>query len=75
MSGNEFKLPDDLGWKCNDAVHKCIADWLGKVARAQKGYDYDSTEDFKLYMEVAIAELSDDVYAIIKQYQKKVKKS
>lgn len=75
MSGNEFKLPDDLGWECNDKVHTCIAAWLTKVARHQAKQNFEGGDEFLLYMEVAIAELSDDVYAIIKQYQTKVKKS
>lgn len=71
MSGNAFSLPDDLGWQANDEVHKTIADWLIKTGRIQEKRNFVVGGEFRMFMEVAIAELSDDVYTIIKKYQGK----
>lgn len=69
MSGNEFTLPDDLGWECNDEVSKIIADWLTRIGKDREKKNYATGNEFKLYIGVAIAELSDDVYSVIKKYQ------
>jgi hypothetical protein len=71
MSGHEFMLPDELGWTCSDEVHKCIANWLTKVGKEREKRDWTVGNEFRMFMEVAIAELSDDVYSIIKNHQTK----
>lgn len=73
MAEHEFLLPDELGWECNDEVHKAIEDWLTMVAKNREKNGYKIGNEFRLFMTVAIAELSDDVYAIIKKYQVKEK--
>lgn len=64
MAKNQFLLPDDLGWKCNDDISKYIDTWARKVPKV---YDYG-------VWQVSKAELMDNIYAIIKRYQIKVSK-
>lgn len=71
MAKNEFLLPNELGWQCNDEVAKAIANWLTTVAHHRQKEDWSVGPDFKMFMDVAIAELSDNVYAIIKKYQER----
>jgi uncharacterized protein YegP (UPF0339 family) len=70
MAKNEFLLPDDLGWACNDEVHKVIADWLQKVSKYWNKQGAPVGNELQMFMTVAIAELSDDVYSVIKKYTK-----
>lgn len=75
MSGHDFNLPDDLGWACNDEVHKAIADWLTRIGKLREKRGWTTGNEFRMFMEVAIAELSDDIYAIIKKFERKGVKS
>ncbi len=61
---NDFKLPDELGWEANDAIRKVIFEWLHEVTTGKPMTSM-------VMMDVAVAQLSDDVYAAIKKYQKK----
>lgn len=71
MSGHEFLLPDELGWKCNDELNQLLEDWSKKMSGYAK--DAGTFGEFKQLMEVGKAELIDDFYAIIKKYQAKIK--
>lgn len=61
MAGNEFSLPDDLGWECNDELQKCIDVWAVKAIPI--------LELGAVPPGIIKAELIDDMYAIIKKYQ------
>lgn len=61
MAGNEFLLPNELGWDCNDEMRTRIEKFVKSIK--------DGLPPFVL--EAAQAELSDDLYAIIKKYQEK----
>ena len=61
MAKNDFLLPDELGWECNDKISKYIDEWVKNLTKHQ------STP---WVWPVAKAELMDNVYAIIKEYQK-----
>lgn len=65
MAGNEFNLPDDLGWECNDKISQHIDDWLDNVAK----YILKDGRVDKAMWQVAKAELMDDIYSIVKEYQ------
>lgn len=66
---NDFLLLSELGEACSYEVQSIIHDWLDVVSR-----DSIITEatgaHFRILMTIAIAELSDEVYAVIKKYQK-----
>lgn len=71
MAKHEFMLPDELGWACNDEVHAVIKNWLTSIAKNREKGGYTVGNEFAMFMGVAIAQLSDDVYATIKKYQEK----
>ena len=60
---NDFLLPDELGWECNDEINKVFKQHISKLMK------YDKTSPWML--DVLIANIMDDMYAIIKKYQKK----
>lgn len=65
---NDFLLPNELGWECNDKISKEIDTLLYHF---QKRLNKDTPEeDVVMYWEVLKAQLMDNVYAIIKEYQK-----
>lgn len=64
---NQFLLPDELGWECNDKISKLIDEWTEYIATFVKKYP-ESNYNFGLW-QVAKAQLMDDMYAVIKQYQ------
>lgn len=59
----EFLLPDDIGWRCNDEISDYIDKWARKLPKV---IDYGTWQ-------VAKGELMDNIYALIKKYQKKDK--
>lgn len=61
MAGNEFLVPNELGWDCNDEMRARTEKFLESL---EKGLN-------PIVLEAAKAELSDDLYAIIKKYQEK----
>lgn len=78
MAGNEFLLPNELGWDCNDEIKARINSWLAACSVRQSDIMSDIRvsqetryETLKTFNEVANAELADDIYAIIKKYQEK----
>lgn len=67
MAGNQFLLPDELGWECNDEISACVDKWVNQISDA---VDSAASSDTKRTVwSVAKAELMDDIYAIIKKYQ------
>jgi hypothetical protein len=64
MQRNDFLLPDELGWECNDEISNAIDLWAKDCDRA----DPERT-DSKMLWGVAKAQLMDNIYAIIKKYQ------
>lgn len=66
MGGNDFKLPDQLGWECNDEISKYLDRWMSKTAETT--VKSDGKIDMVIW-QVAKAELMDDVFAIITKYQ------
>lgn len=71
--GNQFLLPDELGWECNDKVSKLIDKWFNSfVELASKlGKDILDKNEVNMLWEVGKAELMDNMYAVIKKYQTK----
>lgn len=68
MKKNEFLLPDELGWACNDEISGLMKKKLFKIAQLAERNSDDSSN--YMLLEVGIAEIIDDMYAIIKKYQK-----
>lgn len=64
MPHNDFLLPDDLGWECNDEVSRLIDAWATNLDR-----DGQFTPGVPVLWSVAKAELMDDIYDIIRKYQ------
>lgn len=66
---HEFLLPDELGWECNDEISKMMHEKFKEFANLSTEMVVDG-----VMLSVLIAELTDEMYAIIKKYQsKKVK--
>lgn len=67
MPGNDFSLPSDLGWKCNDEISDLIDEWsdnLAKIAKVDDDINFN-----KGLWQVAKAQLMDNIYTVIKKYQ------
>jgi hypothetical protein len=64
---NEFLLPDELGWQCNDEISDYIDTWIKNFIKHSK--DSDTQRELYILMEISKAELMDNIYAIIKKYQ------
>lgn len=67
MNSNEFLLPDELGWEANDELNALIKK---KIERLQELNEtkIDGVRA-SIHIDVFIAELIDDIYAVIKKYQ------
>lgn len=57
---NEFLLPNELGWVCNDKLQEYVKGWYARTEVLTKE---------GVPLTVSTAELIDNVYAIIKKYQ------
>lgn len=64
---NEFLLPDELGWECNDKISEYIDEWAKTYVSFMKKTGDDNTA----LWEISKAQLMDNIYAIIKKYQEK----
>jgi hypothetical protein len=63
MSGNGYLLPTDLGWECNDEINAKFKEILHQWdVGIKKG-------DTIFITDVLIAQIMDEMYAIIKKYQ------
>ena len=62
---HEFLLPDELGWECNDEISAKIDEWMANAIH----HLVKAGDGRKELWEVAKAQLTDDIYAIIKKYQ------
>lgn len=67
MSKNDFLLPDELGWDCNDELNALVKSHIKKLESIADG----SAQKQGFIVDIWIAELLDDTYAIIKKYQTK----
>ena len=67
MGKNSFLLPDELGWDCNDEIHAWVVDWMGRTAAIYR--QQPTKEEANAIVTICIAELTDNLYAIIKKYQ------
>lgn len=64
---NDFSLPDDLGWDCNDELSELIIGWLAEfLPKLPPLQDHNA---FTAMTKVGVAQLMDDVYTVIKKYQ------
>lgn len=64
---NQFLLPDELGWDCNDEISELMIDKLAKLA--EHVLKAGSTIAKRRMIKAGVAEIMDEVYAIIKKYQ------
>jgi len=68
---NDFILPDDLGWGCNDELSEMMYEYAEKAIEiVLKGMTADHNKAGG-YLTVLTAEYMDNMYAVIKKYQKK----
>lgn len=66
MPENEFLLPDELGWEANDEVTDLVNKSMAKIGEnvtGEGGIDHFT-------ISVGVAQMIDDIYALIKKYQK-----
>jgi hypothetical protein len=71
MSKNEFLLPDELGWKCNDELGEVIDDWCECIYKVVKKCPNENNRH--ALWSVTKAQLMDNMYAVIKKYQSEKK--
>lgn len=69
MNRNDFLLPDELGWDCNDELNEIVKD---KIKTLENALSMGAIKS-GIYADVWIANLLDDIYAVIKKYQKEQK--
>lgn len=68
MAGNEFLLPEELGWEANDEISELIINRLQKLAKLWEKTGGDPNNSYAL-LKIGVAEIMDDVYKLIKKYQ------
>jgi len=68
MENNDFLVPDELGWECNNEISTLIDEIMQRFE--------DKTNDLPFHEKVTVwhvtkAELMDNIYAVIRKYQNK----
>jgi len=71
---NDFLLPDELGWECNDEISKYMDKWFNQLISHAKEILQSDTVGMYALFQISKAEIMDNIYAIIKKYQTKEKK-
>lgn len=69
MSRNEFLLPNELGWEANDKIGMRLREYANAWATSVME-NMNDEQRAHVMSAVLTAEAMDDVYAIIKKYQK-----
>jgi hypothetical protein len=64
MGKNEFLLPEELGWACNDEISDYLDKWVDMLLENKLTIGSGA-----MMWSVAKAELMDNIYAIIKNYK------
>lgn len=68
MGKHEFILPNELGWECNDEINAMVKEKLNLLADYMEN-GFITKDNINATTNVWIAELMDNMYAIIKRYQ------
>lgn len=67
---NDFLLPNELGWKCNDELSELLSQYAFDWSTVLTEYARKDQKSGELLAMVITAEAMDNIYAVIKEYQK-----